>query len=656
MKSLTKKACVLILISIFALNIATDLSACDTWVALANATKLRFTILAKNSDRLPFSCQPLMFYPRKKWQKDAKINLGRITIPQVKETYATMGSSPYWCWGYEEGINEFGVAIGNEGIFTKVLAEAIDARGKGKGPKMGPTGMDLVRLGLERGKTAQEALKIITSLVEKYGQFGSGMPTMGVDGAYDNSYIIADPKEAWVLETAGTRWIARKFSNGVTSISNKLSITTEWNLSSADIVDYAVKKAWWPKEKKDKFNFEQAYSANNPIRKDGSFRAKARQDCSYRLLREKEGEVTPRWMMRIARDRSSNPSIDLDQTASSCVAILPNTSDELPVFWWCASTPSSSCYVPFFVHGSQLPEIVSTAGTFGKKIIPPSRAQQDAFSPNSYWWLFKDLRDKVNMYWNTRNPIVRTEFDALEKEFATGIPEIMKKAVELIKAGKQDEAAKALDDFTSGCVDKALKKVNELRERFETEVIEVPAEFKPYVGIYIANFGQYRNAEFNVLVKNNRLAVNIPNQRLVELKEPDEEDLWYFTVTNRIAVSFDRDEEGLITTLIFHETSVLPRKSTSDEPPLSDIPDEFKPYIGKYSIPMGNVECTVLVKNGNLAIDIPNQIEVELKPPDKKGRRYFAIDSTTSVSFDRNAQGNVTALKIHQTFKLPKKK
>lgn len=597
-----------------------------------------------------------MFYPRKKWPQNAEINLGRITIAQVDETYATLGSSPYWCWGFEEGINEFGVAIGNEGVFTKILVEAIDAHGKGKGPKLGPTGMDLVRLGLERGKTAQEALKIISSLVEQYGQFGSGMPTMGMDGAYDNSYIIADPNEAWVLETAGTRWIARKFSNGVTSISNKLSITTEWDLASPDIVDCAIEKGWWPKEKKDQFDFDQAYSAENPVRKAGRSRAKARQDCSYRLLKEKEGDVTPRWMMRIARDRSSNPSIDLDQTASSCVAILPNTSDELPVFWWCASTPSSSCYIPFFVHGSQIPEIVSTAGTFGRKIVPPSRAQQDYFSSDSFWWLFKNLRDKVNLYWNTRNPVVREEFDALEKEFAAGIPDIMKRAVELRKAGKQDEAAKVLDDFTSNCVDKALKKVNELRERFDTEAIDVPDEFKPYVGTYIANFGQYRNAEFHVLVRNDRLTVSIPSQRVVTLKKPDEEGLWYFAFTNRIAVSFERDEEGSIHTLIFHEASVLPRKRAPDEPIPSDIPDKFKPYVGKYTIPMRNVECTVMVKNSNLAIDIPNQIEVELNPPDKKGRWYFSIDPTTSVSFDRNAQGNVTRLKIHQTFKLPKKK
>ena len=127
---------------------------CDTWVALPDATAPGVTLLGKNSDRTLYDCQPLVFQPRKEWPAGSELNLGRVTIPQVSETFATLGSSPYWCWGYEEGINEHGVAIGNEGVWTKDLLQGLAAHAAGEGPELGPTGMDLLRLALERGRTA----------------------------------------------------------------------------------------------------------------------------------------------------------------------------------------------------------------------------------------------------------------------------------------------------------------------------------------------------------------------------------------------------------------------------------------------------------------------------------------------------------------------
>ncbi len=443
-----------------------SLEACDTWVALADATVTRMTILGKNSDRPQFDAQPLLFYPHRSWPEGTMIDLGRIQIPQAKETLATMGSSPYWCWGYEEGINEFGVAIGNEGQHTKPLNAAIASFKKSREPALGPTGMDLVRLALERGRTAREALDVITRLLETYGQFGSGHPTDGVDGAYDNSFLIADPEEAYVLETAGTRWVARRFARGTTSISNKLGITTAWDLASPDLVDHAVQQGWWLKSPGAPFDFETAYAGETPSDRRGQENALTRVSCSGRLLREKAGEITVRWMMHVARDRSSKPGIDNEGTASSCVAALPASHDDLPVFWWCASRPGNGCYVPYFVHGSRIPEILSRAGTFGRRIVPPDAAQRDAFSENSYWWLAKDLSDKVEADWQTRNPIVRSEFDVLEDQFATSLPTVIKKAVALRHSGKSEEAAALLDDYSASCLNKAIAKTQDLRKRF----------------------------------------------------------------------------------------------------------------------------------------------------------------------------------------------
>ena len=51
----------------------------------------------------------------------------------------------------------------------------------------------------------------MTALLERQGQWGAGAPGgPAAEGAYDNSYLIADAREAWVLETTGRRWVARR--------------------------------------------------------------------------------------------------------------------------------------------------------------------------------------------------------------------------------------------------------------------------------------------------------------------------------------------------------------------------------------------------------------------------------------------------------------
>ena len=66
-------------------------------------------------------------------------------------------------WGCENGANERGVVIGNEAVSTKVPNET---DGTSSAPASLLLGMDLVRLGLERSDTSQEACNVITFLLE----------------------------------------------------------------------------------------------------------------------------------------------------------------------------------------------------------------------------------------------------------------------------------------------------------------------------------------------------------------------------------------------------------------------------------------------------------------------------------------------------------
>ena len=94
------------------------------------------------------------------------------------------------------GVNEHGVVIGNEAVWSKEPYE-----------KTGLLGMDLMRIALERARTAYQAMKIIIEHIEKYGQGGPCFEDVKV--YYHNSFLIADFEETWVLETAGKYWVAK---------------------------------------------------------------------------------------------------------------------------------------------------------------------------------------------------------------------------------------------------------------------------------------------------------------------------------------------------------------------------------------------------------------------------------------------------------------
>jgi len=205
--------------------------SCDSLVALPSASASGRTIFAKNSDRPALECQVLVKLPRQRNRPRTTLQCQYVAIPQAEETFAVIGSKPHWLWGFEHGLNEWGVVIGNHSVFTKDPL-----------PERGLLGMDLVRLGLERSRSAIEALNTITGLVEQYGQGGSGYEH--TYWPYNNSFLIADAREAWQLETSNTHWCARKVKS-VASLSNHLVIGDDWDRLSKDAARHAADQGWW---------------------------------------------------------------------------------------------------------------------------------------------------------------------------------------------------------------------------------------------------------------------------------------------------------------------------------------------------------------------------------------------------------------------------
>jgi len=138
---------------------------CDTLVVLPHATKDGKLIFAKNSDRSPNEPHVVVNYPAREIDltKEPEVKLTYLSILQVAHTHAVVLLKPDWIWGAEMGFNEFGLNIGNEAVFTKE---------KRNGPAA-LTGMDMLRLALERTKDALSALELMISLLERYGQGGN---------------------------------------------------------------------------------------------------------------------------------------------------------------------------------------------------------------------------------------------------------------------------------------------------------------------------------------------------------------------------------------------------------------------------------------------------------------------------------------------------
>jgi dipeptidase len=183
---------------------------CDTLVSITPDGVL----FAKNSDRDPNEAQiPRWHAGVDHGAAPGDVECTWISIPQVEHTHAVLLSQPWWMWGAEMGANEHGVVIGNEAVFTNQ-------------PLGDPAllGMDLLRLALERATNAHDAVGVIVDLLERHGQ-GGPCSHERPGFSYHNSFLVADPTGAIVLETAGSNWAVEPVVGRGRSISNGLTIT-----------------------------------------------------------------------------------------------------------------------------------------------------------------------------------------------------------------------------------------------------------------------------------------------------------------------------------------------------------------------------------------------------------------------------------------------
>ena len=438
--------------------------SCDTMVATPAATKQGQMIFAKNSDRPWDECQPLELHQRQEHAPDSQTGTQFVAVPQVKTTWRHVGSRPWWCWGYEHGFNEHQVVIGNEALPSR-LEPANE-------PKL--IGMEILRLGLERGQTARQAVAVMTGLIAEYGQ-GKFDNQAGVR-TYDNSYIVADPTEAFVIETAGHQWAVKRVE-GALGISNVYSIETDYESLAPKAAALAAQKGWSNADRP--FNFADAFAAGP--RSEGSGARRRKRSCA--LLGNSSGSIGVETMLAVLRDHSDastpdepfqadiNPGQGIcvhfkqeadgsqsgGNTAASLIADLCADGSRLPVYWCSFYSPCLSLFYPVFLE-ADLPPILAQGG------------QRQKDDPDSPWWRFHQLNTIARQGGPAAVSAVRQRWGQLQNQWMDSAYKIAAAGKRLIDADQSEVAAAQLTVYVDENVKRMLKVLDELSETAESRV------------------------------------------------------------------------------------------------------------------------------------------------------------------------------------------
>lgn len=402
---------------------------CDTFVKITS-NKL---IFGKNSDREPNEAQAIVRFPRRE-PTEKTLQCTYIEIPQVALTHEVILSKPFQMWGAEMGANEHGLVIGNEAVFTKIGFQK---------KNQGLTGMDMLRLALERCTFADAALDLMIQLLADYGQDACG----GYRNRrffYHNSFLIADRHTAWVFETAGPHWAAKKIQ-GHYAISNGLTLDADYDRISPQAEEYAKARGW--SKKGAPFSFAKAYSDWFYTRMS---KCKLRRAFSNQAIQNNPG-LDALSAMQILRQHGDEPENEYDpshggtgnvcmhstgptnpsQTTGSMVFELP-LDGSTPTLWLAGtSMPCLSVYLPFFFGG--------------KTLLTPEWPQPGSKPDTSLWWQAERLHRKIALNYARGRQLIVSDLQGMQEEWAQNVAG--KIANEATTQDLDDYSAQALQQY-----------------------------------------------------------------------------------------------------------------------------------------------------------------------------------------------------------------
>lgn len=364
-------------------------------------------------------------------------------------------------------LNEFGVAVTSDGCPSREDKEDYTDGGIVYGIR---------RITAERAKTARDAVKIIGSLVEKYGYASSG-----------RTYSVADKNEGWVVSVVqGRRWVAARIPDDeVMVIPNNYTLRdvdmadTVNFLGSSDIISYAIGRGWYDPKKDGKFNFARAYSNPGSITHPDNINREwsvacnlsginyPREDDALPFTFKPKTKITLQMIMNAlschyegteidatTRNETGNPhefgTICSGGTQSSLVYQL---RDSMPteigaVVWAAIFRPCMQVYTPYYIGAESISSDFSrypTAQEALEKHFTDITKFRENY-PESAYWKVVDFAAKVDANYNKLIGDVKAKNDKIQEDLIKAQPTFEKKMIELYSKDKE-ACVKALSDY-----------------------------------------------------------------------------------------------------------------------------------------------------------------------------------------------------------------
>ena len=470
-----KILCLFIVVFLLIIVPVWGMEGCYSIVAGKKATADGSVLFGHNEDNARKFVAGLWKVERMTHARDEMVQLQSGThIPQAETTLG------YW-WlqmperDYSDGfLNEYGVAIATDNCPSREDNPVLTGGGIG-----GPV---LRRIIAERARTAREGVRLLGSLIERYGYTASG-----------RTMVICDANEGWLVAMVnGKHWAAARVPDDkVALIANTYTIRridladTLNYLGSPDLIEYAVKRGWYnPSE--GPFDFEKAYADPKvrvnpgnthrqwsglrllsaepvppPEEQPLTFAVKPKEPLTVQhltaVLRDHYEntpyEPGPGYEAKPAHKRHTSTICSPGTNSSSVFQLRSRMPVETGAVWWLALwQPCSTPYMPLYAGMDMAPEELAFGGDAGLS------CPFCVFSPEfgTAYKVFSDLSAWVDEDYAVRIPALRKQWQSFEKT-SFDIQEPLEEYVNGLWGSNRELARDVLSRYCQGAAARAVQ-------------------------------------------------------------------------------------------------------------------------------------------------------------------------------------------------------